>query len=74
MAQDLILGLDAHINYDLAYGIYLNLKEHNDQSNHLLLSRRKFDHDQVNNILVRCIPRITETLTRDYGGALRKKE
>lgn len=70
VAQDLILGLNAHINYDLAYGIYLNLKEHNDQSNHLLLPRRKFDHDQVNNILVRSIPRITETLTRDYGGGI----
>ncbi len=70
VALDLILGLNAHINYDLAYGIYLNLKEHNDQSNHLLLPRRKFDHDQVNNILVRCIPKISETLTRDYGGGI----
>lgn len=70
VAQDLILGLNAHINYDLAYGIYLNLKEHNDQSNHLLLPRRKFDHDQINNILVRCIPKISETLTRDYGGGI----
>jgi hypothetical protein len=64
------LGLNAHINYDLAYGIYLNLKEHNDQSNHLLLPRRKFEHDQINNILVRCIPKISETLARDYGGGI----
>ncbi len=70
VVQDLMLGLNAHINYDLAYGIYLNLKEHNDQSNHLLLPRRKFDHDQVNNILVRCTPKIAETLTRDYGGGM----
>jgi hypothetical protein len=68
--QDLILGLNAHINYDLANGIYLNLKEHGDQSDHLLLPRRKFDHDQVNNILLRCIPAISETLTRDYGGGI----
>ncbi len=68
VAQDLVLGLNAHINYDLAYAIYLNLREHNDQSNHLLLPRRKFDHDQINNILVRCTPKIAETLTRDYGG------
>ena len=70
VAQDLILGLNAHINYDLAYGVYLNLKEHNDQSNQLLLPRRKFDHDQINYILVRCMPKISETLTRDYGGGI----
>lgn len=68
--QDLILGLNAHINYDLAYGIALNLKEHGDHAEHLLLPRRKFDHDQVNNILVRCTPRIQEVLTRDYGGGM----
>jgi hypothetical protein len=69
--QDLILGLNAHINYDLAYGIYLNMKEHGDDRNHLLLPRRKFDHDQVNDILMASIPQITETLARDYGGAIR---
>ena len=54
--QDLLLGLNAHINYDLAYGIYLNLKEYDDGRDHLLLPRRKFDHDQVNNILVDAHP------------------
>jgi hypothetical protein len=69
--QDMLLGLNAHINYDLAYGIYLNFKEFDDGRNHLLLPRRKFDHDQVNNILVDCIPSIENTLTRDYGGEVR---
>ncbi|MFL6145138.1 MAG: DUF5995 family protein [Labedaea sp.] len=68
--QDLMLGLNAHINYDLAYGTYLNLKQHGDGVNHLSLPRRKFDHDQVNNILVRSIPQIADTLTRDYGGGI----
>lgn len=71
VVQDLLLGLNAHINYDLAYGIFMNLKEHGDDRNHLLLPRRKFDHDQVNEILLRSIPEITTTLTRDYGGAIR---
>jgi hypothetical protein len=66
--QDLLLGINAHINYDLAYGIYLNMVEFSDADNHLLLPRRKFDHDQVNNILVNCIPTIEEMLARDYGG------
>jgi Family of unknown function (DUF5995) len=69
--QDMLLGLNAHINYDLAYGIYLNMKEFDDGKSHLLLPRRKFDHDQVNNILVDCIPQVEEVLTRDYGGELR---
>ncbi|WP_053720296.1 DUF5995 family protein [Saccharothrix sp. NRRL B-16348] len=68
--QDLLLGLNAHINYDLAYGTFLNLRQHGDDAGHLLLPRRKFDHDQVNNILVRSVPQIAETLTRDYGGGI----
>jgi hypothetical protein len=67
----MLLGINAHINYDLAYGIYLNLKEHEDGRDHLLLPRRKFDHDQVNNILVNTIPQVESVLTRDYGGELR---
>lgn len=68
--QDMLLGLNAHINYDLAYGIYLNLREFEDGRDHLLLPRRKFDHDQVNNILVNTIPQVEDVLTRDYGGEL----
>jgi hypothetical protein len=70
IVQDLLLGLNAHINYDLAHAIYLNMKEHGDGADHLLLPRRKFDHDQVNNILVRSMPEVAETLTRDYGGGI----
>lgn len=70
VVQDLLLGLNAHINYDLAYGIFLNLKERGDHRDHLLLPRRKFDHDQINNILVRSTPQIAQTLTRDYGGGI----
>jgi hypothetical protein len=68
--QDLILGINAHINYDLAWGNALNLKEHGDHAAHMQLSRRKFDHEQINNLLVRCAPRIQEVLTRDYGGGI----
>lgn len=67
--QDLILGLNAHINYDLAHGVALNIKETGD-TDPMLLTRRKFDHDQINNLLVRCTPRIQQVLTRDYGGGM----
>lgn len=69
--QDMLLGINAHINYDLAYGIYLNFKEFDDGRDHLLLPRRKFDNDQVNNVLVDSVPTIEATLTRDYGGEMR---
>lgn len=68
--QDLLLGINAHINYDLAYGVSLNLKETPDRADQTMLTRRKFDHDQINNLLVRCTPRIQEVLTRDYGGGI----
>jgi hypothetical protein len=68
--QDLMLGLNAHVNYDLAYGTYLTLKQHGDEAAHLLLPRRKFDHDQVNNILVRSMSQIARTISRDYGGGI----
>lgn len=35
--QDLLLGLNAHINYDLAFGVYLNFIEFEDGRDHLLL-------------------------------------
>jgi hypothetical protein len=63
--QDLLFGLNAHINYDLAYAVYLNMKEHGDDRDHLLLPRRKFDHDQVNNVLVRTLPQVAAAVTRD---------
>ncbi len=71
VVQDLLLGINAHINYDLAYGVYLNLKEFDDGRDHLRLPRRKFDHDQVNNVLVNTVPVIEAALTRDYGGEMR---
>ncbi len=46
------------------------MKEYGDGADHLLLPRRKFDHDQVNNLLVRSIPQVAETVTRDYGGGI----
>ena len=70
IVQDLLLGLNAHINYDLAYAAYLTMKEHGDERDHLLLPRRKFDHDQVNNVLVRAVPQVAAVVTRDYGGGI----
>src|SRR5215475_7116016 len=53
-----------------AQATYLNLKQHGDGGEHLSLPRRKFDHDQTNNLLARSMNQIAGTLTRDYGGCI----
>lgn len=67
VVQNALLGINAHINYDLPYAVAVNLKEHGDTGSHLTLHRRKFDHDQVNNLLVRSLGPIQDILDRDYG-------
>ncbi len=68
---NLLLGINAHINYDLSCSLYENFRQYEDHRDHLLLSRRKFDHDQINNLLVRSNPKIQQCLTRDFGGGMR---
>jgi Family of unknown function (DUF5995) len=69
--RNLLLGINAHINYDLALGLHDFLLENGDSSNPLLLARRKFDHDQMNNVLVHCNPRLQVALAREFKGGLR---
>jgi hypothetical protein len=68
--QNALLGINAHINYDLPYAIAKNLREHDDVESHLKLKMRKFDHDQVNNLLIRAIDPIQDVLAQDYGEAI----
>ena len=67
VTQDALLGIVAHIMYDLPRAIAMNLAEHGDLADESVLRRRKFDHDQVNNLLVRSIDRIQKVLNDDYG-------
>lgn len=70
VVQNALLGINAHINYDLAHAIALNMDKHGDLGNPSALPIRKFDHDQVNNLLVRSMPYIQDVLARDYGPAV----
>lgn len=71
VTQHVLLGINAHINYDLPLALYQNLVAHTDQNEpYAQLYRRKFDHDQVNNILVRSIPEAQQVVGTDYGGLL----
>jgi hypothetical protein len=69
--QNMLLGINAHINFDLALGIHEVLQEEGDMDDPELMARRKFDHDQMNNVLMRCNPKIQEVLAREFGGGAR---
>jgi hypothetical protein len=58
-------GINAHINYDLPRAIGENL-DPEELGDYRKLQLRKFDHDQVNNLLIRVLPQIQTTLATDY--------
>jgi Family of unknown function (DUF5995)/Sigma-70 region 2 len=66
IVQDALLGMNAHINYDLARAIASNL-DPGDLDDYSTLQRRKFDHDQVNNLLLRTLGPVQDVLAHDYG-------
>jgi hypothetical protein len=68
--MNLMLGINAHINHDLAVGIYELIVEEGDQLDPQRLARRKFDHDQINNVLARSLAEVQRGVFQDFGGAL----
>lgn len=65
--QQALLGLNAHINYDLALGLFdnvISLGAHGDEER---LSRYHHDHDAVNQILEDAIPEVLCLLANRYG-------
>lgn len=66
-AQQVILGLSAHINFDLALGIYETIREFGHEACPEMLERYKHDHDQVNAILLASIPEAFEHLSQRHG-------
>jgi hypothetical protein len=53
--QHVLLGLSAHINFDLAIGIYHNIVEYG-RTDPATLRRYKHDHDAVNDLLRASVP------------------
>jgi hypothetical protein len=49
--QHVLLGLSAHINYDLALGIHATIVEHGHADDRAIIARYKHDHDHVNTLL-----------------------
>lgn len=65
--QHVILGLSAHINFDLAFGIYETIREFGHEACPEMLARYKHDHDQVNALLLASVPEAFERLSRRYS-------
>ncbi len=65
MVQNALLGINAHINFDLPRAIAANL-DPADLPNYEIMQKRKFDHDQVNNLLVRTVNPVQRVLAKNY--------
>ncbi len=63
--QHVMLGLSAHINFDLALGIYRTIVEFG-ASDAASLARYKHDHDAVNDLLRASIPEAFDHLIRRH--------
>lgn len=64
--RDALLGINAHINYDLAQGIADNVAAHGHTWDEAALARYKHDHDAVNEILRAALPEIYDLLLARY--------
>ncbi|MGK3965798.1 DUF5995 family protein [Sorangium sp. So ce118] len=62
-----LLGINAHINYDLALGLYQNIVQHGAVQDARLLGRYRHDHDLVNEILAAAMPEIFAILGDRYN-------
>lgn len=64
--QDALLGINAHINYDLAQGLRDNIVLHGTLRNAEKMRRYRRDHDIVNDVLLAAMPEIFRTLAERY--------
>jgi hypothetical protein len=64
--QDAAFGISAHINFDLALGLWKTIEEFGDTSEQRL-ARYKHDHDAVNQLLAATLPEAVACLRERYG-------
>ena len=63
--QNALLGINAHINFDLPRAIAENL-DPAELPDFKVMQKRKFDHDQVNDLLVRTVNPVQKVLAKNY--------
>lgn len=67
LLQDVLLGMNAHINNDLPQVVAAILRDEGDEGHLRRLARRQFDHDQINRVLWLVIPEVEQQLASHYG-------
>lgn len=67
LLQDVLLGMNAHINNDLPQVAAEILRGEQDEGSIFRTVRRRFDHDQINRVLHEVIPTVEGELARCYG-------
>lgn len=67
--QDILLGMNAHINNDLPLVVAGILRAEGDADDPARAARRRFDHDMINRVLHSVIPTV-EAVTADHYGRL----
>ena len=66
-AQHALLGLNAHINFDLALGLFANVTALGGAGDEAKMERYRHDHDAVNEILEEALPEVMALLADRYG-------
>ncbi|HYG60137.1 MAG TPA: DUF5995 family protein [Symbiobacteriaceae bacterium] len=70
LLQDILMGMNAHINNDLPLVVAAILREEGDEATPGRQQRRRFDHDQINRVLHQVIPTVEREVARHYGRLL----
>ena len=65
VVQNALLGINAHINFDLPRAIAANL-DPAELPDYKVMQKRKFDHDQVNDLLVRTVNPVQKVLAKNF--------
>lgn len=70
LLQDIVLGVNAHINNDLSQVLADALSAEGDWPDAARMERRRYDHDQINRILHEIVPAVEGEAARHYGRAV----
>lgn len=70
--QDAAFGISAHINFDLALGLWKTIEEFGDRSE-AQMARYKHDHDAVNELLASSLTQVVALLNERYGCLVTKR-
>lgn len=67
LIQDILLGMNAHINNALPLVVAEILRGEQDEGSVFRTIRRRFDHDQINRVLHEVIPKVEAEVADCYG-------